>query len=78
MDDEVFKKIESKTKINKETIINLAKMINDNGLKDEKTIKKVINELSKMTNKPVSNDLENKIIETIKDNKVPKNVEKFF
>lgn len=78
MDDEVFKKIESKTKINKETIINLAKMINDNGLKDEKTIKKVINELSKMTNKPVSNDLENKIIETIKDDKVPKNVEKFF
>ena len=78
MDDKVFDKVKRKTNVDKDTIISLAKMVNDNGLKDEKTLRSVINKLSIMTGKDVSLDMENKIIKTILDDKVPKNVEDMF
>ena len=78
MDEEVFDKVKKKTSIDKDTIISLAKMVNDNGLKDEKTLKTVIRKLSDMTGKDVSKDLEKKIIDTIKEDKVPKNVDDMF
>ena len=78
MDDMVFDKVKRKTNVDKDTIISLAKMVNDNGLKDEKTLRSVINKLSIMTGKDFSLDMENKIIKTILDDKVPKNVEDMF
>lgn len=78
MDDKVFDKVKRKTNVDKDTIISLAKMVNDNGLKDEKTLRSVISKLSIMTGKDVSLDMENKIIKTILDDKVPKNVEDMF
>ena len=53
-------------------------MVNENGLKDENTLRKVISKLSIMTGKDVSKDLEDKIINTIKEDKVPKNVKDMF
>ena len=44
--DDLFKKVEKKTKIDKDTIISLAQMVEANGLKDEKTLREVINKLS--------------------------------
>ena len=38
--DNLFKKIEDKTKVNKETIINLAEKIKKNNFKNEKKVKK--------------------------------------
>ena len=78
MNDSLFDKVKNKTNVDKETIISLAQMINDNGLKDEKTLRTVIKKLSQMTGKEVSTSLEDKIIETIKEDKVPKNVENMF
>lgn len=78
MDDKLFDKVKKKTNIDKDTIISMAQMINDNGLKDEKTLRMVIRKLSLMTGKDVSNELEDKIITTIKEDKVPKNVEGMF
>ena len=78
MDDKVFDKVKRKTNVDKDTIISLAKMVNDNGLMDEKTLRSVNNKLSIMTGKDVSLDMENKIIKTILDDKVPKNVEDMF
>lgn len=78
MDDKVFDKVKRKTNVDKDTIISLAKMVNDNGLKDEKTLRSVISKLSIMTGKDVSLDMENKIIKTILDDKVPKNVGDMF
>ena len=76
MDNFDFDKVKKRT--NKDTIIDLAKMVNENGLKDEKTLRTVINKLSLMTGKDVSKDLEDKIIDTIKEDKVPKNVKDMF
>ena len=47
-------------------------------MKDENTLRSVINTLSKMTGKQVSKEREDKIIETIIDDKVPKGVDKMF
>lgn len=73
-----FDKVKKKTSVDKETIIELAQMVNQSGLKDEKTLRKVINKLSIITGKDVSKDLENKIIDTIKEDKVPKNIQNMF
>ena len=78
MDDKLFDKVEKKTKVDKDTIISLAQLIQNNGLKDEKTLKEVINKLSNMTGKSVSKEMEDKIISTIKEDKVPKNIDKLF
>ena len=78
MDDSLFNKVEKKTKVDKETIISLAKMVEQNGLKDEKTLREVISKLSNMTGKDVSKDVEDKIISTIVEDKVPKNIDKLF
>ena len=60
--DSLFKRIEDKTNINKDTIISLANKIKENNMKDEKTLREVIQDLSNMTGKKISEEKENKII----------------
>jgi len=76
--ENLFKKIEDKTKVNKETIINLAEKIKKNNFKDENTIREVIKDLSSITGKEVSKEKEDKIISAIINDKVPKNIDKMF
>lgn len=47
-------------------------------MKDEKTLREVIDTLSKATGKKVSDEQKNKIINKIVSDKVPNNVEKMF
>ena len=75
--DSLFKKIENKTNINKETIMNLAEKIKKNNFKDEQTIKEIIQEIS-TTGKEVSKEKEEKIINAIMNDNVPKNIDKMF
>ena len=76
--DSLFKKIENKTNINKETIMNLAEKIKKNNFKDEQTIKEIIQEISTITGKEVSKEKEEKIINAIMNDNVPKNIDKMF
>jgi len=76
--DNFFKKVEKKTNVNKETILSLAKKLQNGNMKDEKTLKEVIQEISKMTGKEVSKEKEQKIIDTVLSDKVPKNLDKFI
>ena len=77
-EDSFFKKVEKKTKVDKDTIVHLAEKLQNGNMKDEKTIREVITTLSKMTGKPVSKEREDKIIETIVEDKVPKSIDKMF
>lgn len=77
-DDNFFKKVENKTKVNKDTIISLAKKLQEGNLKDENSLREVISTLSNLTGKEVPKDKEQKIIDTILKNKVPKTVDKMF
>ena len=78
LDDNFFKKVEKRTKVNKDTILSLANKLQQGNMKDEKTLREVINTLSKMTGKNVSKEKEDKIVEAIVKDKVPKGVDKMF
>lgn len=78
MNDEILKKVEKKTHVKRQTIIDLAKKLSDGNMKDEGTINEVIDALSAATGKSVSPEVKEKIIQTIKEDKVPQNVDKMF
>lgn len=76
--DEFFKKVEKKTNVSKDTILSLAEKLQKGNMKDEKTLSEVIDTLSKMTGKKVSDEQKYKIIKKVVEDKVPNNVEKMF
>jgi hypothetical protein len=78
LSDDFFKKVEKKTNVSKDTIMSLAEKLSNGNMKDEKTIREVIGTLSKMTGKDVSKEKEDKIINTILKDKVPKDVDNMF
>lgn len=78
LNDSFFKKVEKKTKVDKNTIISLAEKLQNGNMKDEGTLREIIGTLSKMTGRMVSKEQEDKIIEKIVNDKVPKGVEKMF
>lgn len=78
LNDDFFGKVKSKTNVDKETLVDLAKRLNEDNMKDENVLRSIIRDLSKITGKSVSLDKEDKIIDVIKKDKVPKNVDKFF
>ncbi|HIS87468.1 MAG TPA: stage VI sporulation protein F [Candidatus Caccenecus avistercoris] len=78
LDDSFFKKIEKKTKVDKNTIVSLAEKLQKGNMKDERTLSEVIDTLSKMTGKKVNPELKDKIIKKVVNDDVPKNVDKMF
>ena len=76
--DDFFKKVEKKTNVNKDTILSLAKKLQEGNMKDEKTLREVIDNLIKEKGKKLSDEQKNKIINKIVSDKVPNNVEKMF
>ena len=76
--DNFFKKVENKTNVNKDTILSLANKLQESNLKDENTIKEVIQNICSITGKTISKEKEDKIIKTILKDNVPKNIDKLF
>ena len=76
--DNFFKRIEKKTNVDKNTILDLADKLQKSNMKDEKVLREVIGDLSKMTGREVSKEKEQKIIETILNDKVPNNLDKMI
>lgn len=77
MNDNLFNRIEEKTKVNKDTIISLARKLQEGDYKNENTLKDIIHELSAITGREVSDEKEKKIIDMIVNDKVPKDIEKY-
>ncbi len=76
--DSFFKRVEKKTNINKETILSLADKLQRNNMKDENTLREVIKDISNMTGKEVSKEKEQKIIDAIKKDNIPKDIGNMF
>ena len=76
--DNFFKKVEKKTNINKETILSLADKLQKSDMKDENTLREVIKDISVMTGKQVSKEKEQRIIDAIKKDNIPKNIDNMF
>ena len=78
LNDSFFKKVEKRTKVDKNTIMDLAKKLQDGNMKDEKTLREVISTLSNMTGKEVSKEKEDKIISKVVGGNIPNNIDKMF
>lgn len=76
--DNFFKKVEKRTNVGKDTILALASKLQQNDLKNEATLREIIKELGQMTGKEVSEEKENKIIEAVVNDKVPKDIDKMI
>lgn len=69
----MFDKINQKANISPEEIYQVADSVKHADFSDEKTVRELIQRLSRLANKPVSKDKEDKIVEAIVKNKVPMN-----
>ena len=76
--DSFFKKIEKKTNVNKDTILSLANKLQQGDMKNENTLREVIQELGKMTGKEVSKEKEDKIISAVVNDQIPKDIDKMI
>ena len=76
--DSLFKKIEEKTNVNKETILRLANKIQNTDMKDEKVLNELIDDLSNIAGKDISTEKRKKILDTILNDKIPKNIDKMI
>ena len=76
--DKFFDKVERKTSVGKDTIISLAKKLQETDLKNEGSLREVIQTLSQVTGRHVSKEQEDKIISAVVNDKVPKNIEKMI
>ena len=76
--DSFFNKIEKKTNVGKSTILELANKLQQGNMKDESTLREVIQELGKMTGKNIDKEKEDKIINAVQNDKVPKDLDKLI
>lgn len=76
--DGFFKKVEKKTNVDKQTILSLANKLQGPNIKNENTLREVIQDISKITGREVSKEKEQKIIDTIMNDGVPKDINKYL
>jgi hypothetical protein len=65
MENGFFKNIENKTGVNMKDILDLANSLQSANFKDETTVRNVIRRVSQIANKPVSREMEDKIVKSI-------------
>ena len=78
MKESLLDRIEEKTSVDRNTIINLAKKLQGDNMKNEDNLREVIRELSDLTGKNVSKEQEDKIINTIINDNVPRDIDKMI
>lgn len=76
--DSFFKKVEKKTNVDKDTIMSLAKKLQGSNMKDESVLRDMVQEISTLTGKEVTKEKEDKIVNAIIKDNVPKNIDKMF
>lgn len=78
INDDILMKVEKKTNVKKEDLLNIAGRLNDGNMKDPSTLSGIIQDLATLAGKKVSKEKEDKIINLILNDKVPSNVDKMY
>lgn len=78
LSDSFFNKVERKTNVKKDTILDLAKKLQGDNMKNEENLRDVIRKLSNLTGKNVSKEQEDKIINTVINDNIPKDIDKMI
>ncbi len=76
--DSFFKKVENKSGVDKSTIMSLASKLQKTDMKDEKILRELVQEIGGITGKSVSSEKEDKIVNAILKDNVPKDIDKMF
>ena len=76
MNNNLFKKVESKTNVKKSDILELAKSIQNKNMSDEKNLRELIQNIAKMAGKDVDEGKEEKIINAVKNNQINDQIKK--
>ena len=69
--DSLFKKVQDKTNVDKKTILELPSKLQNANMKDEATLRAFIQEVGAVTGREVSKEKEDKLVNTIMNDKVP-------
>lgn len=65
MQNPFFKQIENKTGVGMDEIFALANAVQHADFTNEKQVRKIVRKVSKIANKPISSDLEDRIVKSI-------------
>ena len=76
--DSFFKKVEDKSGVNKATIMSLADKLQKSNMKDEKVLRELVQEIGYVAGRSVSKDKEDKIVNAILKDQVPKDIDKMI
>lgn len=76
--EDLLNRVENKTKVNKESLLKIVSSLNEGNMKDKDTLLGVIDELSSLTGKYVSDEKKEKIINMVINDKIPSNIDKMF
>ncbi|QOY38764.2 stage VI sporulation protein F [Anaerobacillus isosaccharinicus] len=66
-----FDNLEKKTNVKQQDIFNLANSVNGANFQDEQTVRNLIQQVSKLANKPVPKEKEDELVKTIVNNNMP-------
>ena len=65
MDRSFFKRVEKKTGVDFDEIMTLANALSNANFSDEKQVRKIVKKVSRLANRPITQELENKIVKSI-------------
>ncbi|GGC99624.1 ATP synthase [Pontibacillus chungwhensis BH030062] len=68
-----FEHLQNKANISPDEIMKVADSVKNANFKDEKTVRNLVKQLSKMAGKPVSKEKEDKIVKAITNNNMDMN-----
>ena len=76
--DAFFKKVENKSGVSKETILSLANKLQNSNMKDEQVLRNLVQEIGEVAGREVSKEKEQKIVDTVLNDGVPKDLNKYL
>ena len=76
--DSFFKKVEKKTNVDKDTILSLAKDLQNSNMKDKTVLSNLVDNISRITGKEISAEKKENIINTIIKDNIPKDIDKMI
>ena len=76
MNNNLFERVEKKTNVKKNDIINLAKSIQNKNMSDESNLRELIHTIAEMAGKEVDKDKEDKIVNAVKKNQINDEIKK--
>ncbi|HLS36383.1 MAG TPA: stage VI sporulation protein F [Bacillota bacterium] len=73
--ENLFKRIQEQANIDPEEIYSIADSLKHANFTDEHTVRNLVQQLSQIANKPISKEVEDKIVEAVTSNNIPNDLD---